>query len=518
MNFKIVQIGISAILASGIGLVSFVVLAAAPTAPPSVVPTIAPSANTGLVLRDQTSLRSAPSDSSQVHAVLSAGDLMEVRGARLDYLQVYDHKRERAGFVRASSIKRLSMSTDEAPELATVVQFLHNHVGSESLGIAYAAAFLKVASPNQRNSKTGIDVLDALGSMADRLAQRASTATAQTKGPDTNIAAHLDVVQRYGVGFNTFERDGRIQVCYDADASRQVLVMPASNEQKVRAVLAITLAQCTNPNQRLLEIMAQEKRHVDLLDALNLTEVPDYLRNRVYLRKAAAASTLVFKQAQNIQPQAVQVTGLGAINTLALVNKAELSDSDQASNHDAGIRVGAIRWAGVDVQAQSLKGGLDLSTAQGQPGETCVTLSRAKQSTVSSLVKKCTYGVIWMQSASVNSAATVLTLAVQPLAGWRELWVFRQVGDAWAIDVLPPSRQNPNFSAQDIGYIEFAGFTPDGLLVASESRVQGRYKRSFEVLSLADYSVKKQASDPSLLSAFQKWQNVVWKKTTISLR
>ena len=46
---------------------------------------------------------SVKSEAAAVQAELTQGDLLEVRGARLDHLQVYDHRRERAGFVRSAS-------------------------------------------------------------------------------------------------------------------------------------------------------------------------------------------------------------------------------------------------------------------------------------------------------------------------------------------------------------------------------------------------------------------------------
>ena len=40
----------------------------------------------------------------------------------------------------------------------------------------------------------------------------------------------------------------------------------------------------------------------------------------------------------------------------------------------------------------------------------------------------------------------------------------------------------------------------------------------FEVLSLDTLAVDKQASTPSLLAAFGKWQDAAWKRQTVSLR
>ena len=81
-------------------------------------------------------------------------------------------------------------------------------------------------------------MFDALGIMAERLARRASSHKA--KQDDVIIAAHLDVVAEYGVKIQGYELNGRMHLCYDGEAFRQVLAMPASNEQKARAALAIT--------------------------------------------------------------------------------------------------------------------------------------------------------------------------------------------------------------------------------------------------------------------------------------
>ena len=64
---------------------------AAPTSPASTL-------GSAIVVQDQASLRAAPRDGAQQQTVLWQGEVLEVRGERLDYLQVWDHKRERGGF------------------------------------------------------------------------------------------------------------------------------------------------------------------------------------------------------------------------------------------------------------------------------------------------------------------------------------------------------------------------------------------------------------------------------------
>jgi hypothetical protein len=94
-------------------------------------------ANPGLaiVTRDQAPLRAAPRDSAPANAVLWQGEALEVRGERMDYLQVWDHARERGGFVRASQVRRAGLAAADASELLAVLRFLRDTPGEEALGI-----------------------------------------------------------------------------------------------------------------------------------------------------------------------------------------------------------------------------------------------------------------------------------------------------------------------------------------------------------------------------------------------
>ena len=101
----------------------------AATAPASSTPA-RPATATAIVAQDRAALRAAPSETAQQHAVLWAGDTLEVRGARMEYLQVYDHRRERAGFVRATQLRPLSLAESNAPALLAVLRFLRDSPGS----------------------------------------------------------------------------------------------------------------------------------------------------------------------------------------------------------------------------------------------------------------------------------------------------------------------------------------------------------------------------------------------------
>lgn len=56
------------------------------------------------------------------------------------------------------------------------------------------------------------------------------------------------------------------------------------------------------------------------------------------------------------------------------------------------------------------------------------------------------------------------------------------------------------------------------VLVAREARGEGRYKKSFEVLKLASLTAERQASEASMLGAFNRWQDAGWKGGSVSVR
>ena len=462
------------------------------------------AASLAIVTLDQVALRAAPRDSSPQQTVLWQGDSLEIRGEKGDFLQIWDHRRERGGYVRASSVRRYKLDKESAARMLAVMGFLQDTAGSEALGIAHTAAFLK-AAPNEA---IGPEAFDSLGTMADRLARRASSNRGQAN--DAITAAHLEVVASYGVLMNSFERDGRIQICYEGDAFRRVLALPQSTPlQRARAALALTRNECVNPDLTPTARSALDIWRMEVLQRVETSKLPEHIKNRILMRRTGVFASIAFEQAR--QGNNSQEAAERAIESLASINKAELTEDDRQAYSDAATRAGAIRWAAQS--APALGGGFSIQTRKGQPGETCVSLTDGKSKTP--LVERCTWGIIWPASASLNPQRNMLALAVQPLDGWRELWLFRQEARGWRIDVVPPSSNGP-----DIGYLELAGWVPGGkqILAAREVRIDGRYKRSFELLNLENLQVERWADKPESLSAFYRWQDPLWKKLTMSLR
>ena len=477
-----------------------------------------------IVTQDQASLRAAPRDAAAQQAALWQGDTLEIRGQRLDYFQVYDHRRERSGFVHISQVRQVSSKPQDAPELLSVVRFLKGSAGAESLGIGYVAAYLKAAPAEAIDA----EAFDALGTMAERLARRASL-----KHPKTTadvISAHMEVAAFYGVSFKGYEqgyaKEGAVQLCYNGEAFRRVLALPASAEQRARAALAITRHDCLSADLHPKDRLALDQWRAEVLDKVTATEfaqLSEMAKNRLRLRRAGVAATLAFQLARRAAPAAVVAAQAErAISELASVNKLELTDDDLQDYGDAAIRVGASRWGAAAVPATLQK--LMLTTQAGQAGETCLLLFENKpdgKPQPEPVAKRCTYGVVWAASASAHPNGKALSIAVQPLDTWRELWVFRQTAGQWTVDVLPPASSNP-----ELGYVEFAGWSAEApgagnvpqMLLARETRMAGRSKRSFEVMRLDTLATDKQASDPALLAAFGKWQDAAWKRQTVSLR
>ena len=490
---------------------------AAEAAPTSPAPVPGPL-GTAIVVQDQASLRAAPRDGAQQQTVLWQGEVLEVRGERLDYLQVWDHKRERGGFIRASDVRRVALTEAEAPALLAVVRFVQDTPGAEALGIGLTAAYLQAAPAHALAGGDGAQAFDALGTFADRLARRASAAV-PGKASGAMLSAHLDVASGYGVRFATYEVEGRMQVCYEGEAFRRLLAMPAADAgQRARAALALTRPECLNPDLPAHERAKVTAWQADVLERVDVAGLPGYLRNRVQMRRASVWGATAFQQARkNTADPAVAAAAARALAEFAGVSRADLTDEDQSTYNDAAMRVSAVRWALVPgVPAVAPAGSRPaLRTEPGAPGETCVLLVDAQHTAQAPLLRRCTYGVVWTASASTNPEGTAMALAVQPLEGWRELWVLRKTEGGWMSDMLPPAPATP-----ETGVAEWAGWVPGGqqMLVAREARGQGRYRKSFEVVRLDGLTTERVTGDVAALPLFQRWQDAAWKRQTLSLR
>jgi len=342
--------------------------------------------------------------------------------------------------------------------------------------------------------------------MAERLADAASGSGA--KRP--RVAAYLDVVQQFGVHMRTFERDGRMQTCYDGEMFRRVLALPGADAaQRARAALALTRADCIDPALAVTLRASLDEDRARLLDQIDERPLGALLRARVHARRAAVWSTLVYEQARRGQP--TQAAARRAVSELVALHPEDLGEERRADYLDALVRVAAVRWAAVEAVPDL--GALRLSTEPGAPGETCLTLAETTRA-AAPLIRRCTYGIVWTASAHTLAGGRALVLAVQPLESWRELWVFHDGAAGWSVSVISPGSEDPQE-----GYVEFAGFAPrsERLLIAREVKERGQFHRRFEVLRLQDLVPLKQASSPELLVDFGLWADAAWRRDTLAL-
>lgn len=443
-----------------------------------------------LITQDAAPLRAAPQAQAAVHAQLLPGELVELRGRRQGYAQVWDHRRERGGYVRESQLRLLPTTDADAPELLAVLRHLRDTPGSETLGIAYVAAYLKAVPARQITAEP----FDALGRMAERLARRAND-------------RQLDLAAAYGVKTLGLEQGGAVKLCYDGEAFQRVLNLPATPAQQARAVLALTRHDCIAPTLRPDQRLALDRQRAALLEKIDPATLDDEtLAQRLHVRRAGVWAALAHAQAR--RDEAPQAAAQQALAALAAVKTAELADDDAAEHAEAAMRVAGVRWA----VAPPVPGRLQLRTRAGEPGQTCMQLMDGAKT----LAERCTWGVVWAASARPRADGRALALAVQPLEGWSELWVWRQAESGWTVDVLPPAASGPG-----LGYVEFAGWTAGPkrrLLVAREARSEGRLVRRFEVLDADTLAVERWASTPQLLAAFGSGADAEWKRGTVSLR
>jgi hypothetical protein len=470
-----------------------------------------------LVAEDPAVLRNAPRDDAPAQATLWRGDWLEVRGETAGFLKVYDHRHERPGYVRPHIVRVHRLDEATAPELASVVRFLRDASGSESLGIGYAAMALRAAPAGADTT----EVFAAIGAMADRLARRASGR--RTSIRDAALAGHLEVAASYGVKFDAVDGDmeeGPARLCYDGEAWARVLATPTAQPiEKARAALFLASTRCRPSLLPPAKERDFNDRRLQALDAVDPSAVVPWLGARVRLARAEALAWRAFDEARRLSglasDDAVKAQA-SALKELALTDKGVLAPEDLPRYDDVAMRVAAGRWAVEPAFKDTRKRAVAITTALRGPGETCLrVVATAANDNAKPLAERCTYGVVWQSAVRWAPSGTVATIAVQPLPAWTELWVIRKSGDAWSIDPLTPATTEP-----EVGYVESAGFAPDGsrLLIVREARVAGRPTRKFQVLATNTLAVELQCGDVTRLSAFKRWQAAWWKVGTLALR
>lgn len=478
--------------------------------------------NTAIVMQDQVPMRAAAKDSARQQAILWAGELVEIRGVKQDYLQVYDYKRERAGYMAIDKVKELSLNAEDAPELLAALRYVNKQAYNESLSIGLAAAWLQAAPAEMINSSEGAEVFSILGLQAENLADRASNSYQLSQYAATRQAAYFDVLKGYGVKFNSFEYGDNLRICYDGEAFRRVLALAATEQQKATAALALSRSDCNDPNLSVTDSRLVNEWQAEILAKVDDSKLPAWQANQIKLRRASVWAVLAFHRARLDKQEKNKTASYAAENalvSLAAVNKDEMAENDWKAYNNAIIQVNASRWAlfpkNQSPLAKSDKN-VYVELVPKETGETCVTLLDAKHNIDKPLAQRCTYSKVWMSSATRNRENTALAIAVQPSESWRELWIFYKKGNSWQINILPPASANP-----EMGYAEFAGWVPGGkkILVAQEARAEGKYfPARYAIMDIDSLVIERQHNNATDLGAFKRWQDPTWTEQTVSIR
>jgi hypothetical protein len=475
-----------------------------------------------LVVQDQAPLRAAAHETAPRQTTLTLGDWLEVRGERQGYLQVYDHRRERPGYVRPAAVRSYIVDEAAAPKLGALVEYFRDGPGQESLGIGYVALYLRAAPPQA----IGADLFDALGTMADRLAQRASARVA--KAGDASLAAQIEAAESYGVKFISFEHEGQTRVCYDGEAFRRVLALGGTGAARARAALALTDPSCVDPGLGPTAALTLTQWRAGVLDAVDPKtlgpEVPDRESARLRLRRSMVQSELAYYAERTGDLPLAERASTCAKRELSLADASAFADEDRLTSEEAAIQAAAVRWAAEPAIPSVASAGLDIQLAAGSPGQTCVRVKRRAPSQAAAF-EYCTYGVVWPSSIRIAPYDSAVTMVVAPLQGWSELLVVHSTQGEWMADTLAPAAIDP-----ELGYVELAGFSPDGahLLVVREWRATGPLgsphtlapwtQRTFQVVSARDLRIEKTSATLANFPTFRQWEAPDWQRGTLAKR
>ena len=212
-----------------------------------------------------------------------------------------------------------------------------------------------------------------------------------------------------------------------------------------------------------------------MLGKVDAGALPAWLGNRVRVRAAAVGAEVTYAHARRGDWQAARADEEAAERALALVDKSELADDDTLAYDEAAVRVAAVRWAAEPAPAAKPRRG---DRAAGKPGETCVRFGA---------LAHCTYAVVWPASLRVAPHGDGHRVRAVAAAGVDRAGAC--CGAGHDEETLAPAAIDP-----DVGYVELAGFSPDGarLFVAREARMTGPLgapgtlapwvQRSFQIL------------------------------------
>jgi hypothetical protein len=301
-------------------------------------------------------------------------------------------------------------------------------------------------------------------------------------------------------------------------------------EDRAVAALALTGPGCLDPVTPVAERRAWNDARLTILSEADpsrpaFAHLPPALAHPLRLRTACALTERAHSAAASGQLVLATAATTQARRLLALVDRGQLAPEDQSFYEETAVRVAAIRGLIEGPPPVLQRRGVEVEIASGRPQESCVRVWPAGRKVATGaepLIQRCSFGVVFAGSVHIADSGRAVAVAVAPLPAWTEQWIFR-AGDAsrgdsaaWHVDVIPPALGQPG---DDIGYVEVAGFAPDGrqVLVVRDFVLNGRPAKRFEQLG-SDGAVLHWAPTPQRLNAFSRWASPSWRRETLSLR
>lgn len=458
-----------------------------------------------MVVEDDTPMLASPEITAPQQAQLWRGDWLEVRGESKGFIKVYDHRHERPGFVAPWRVRSYQADEAHAPALKAIVSFMKDQPGSESLGIGYAALFLRAAPTGTIDA----EVIEALATMSHRLAERASST--QNRWQKRLLPHHLHVAESYGIEFRNHVVDEETSsICYDGKAFRRLLAIPASPKAHAHAALALTESRCfpTAPTPR--EQRELDEWSITVLDKTDPLSVSPYLGNRLRMRRANSLSRLAYSSARSGDLEKAATLSENARNSFLRIDKSQLLKRDESRYARTAMRVASMRWARHLEATRAAKGKttIAVSLKERSPGETCIRIGNKKRG-----IERCTYALVL--ASSVQQLPGAVAISVQPLPGWQELWVFQVQEGEWVVNRMLPATGQP-----ELGYVELAGYVSNGksILVVREALVEGSTRRRFQRVDRKSMAITTDASSLRRFRTFKNNSSPRWKSETLSLR
>ena len=170
-----------------------------------------------------------------------------------------------------------------------MLRFLRDSPGSEALGISYGAAYLKAVPAGRSPPSPSMPSVAWPSGSPSGLGQGLAA-----------VAAHLEVVEQFGIHMRSFERGGRMQFCYDGELYRRVLTLPAASaEERAHAALALTRADCIDPDAAPAARAALEEERRGILERVDERGLSALTRSRLHARRATVWAALAFEQARH---------------------------------------------------------------------------------------------------------------------------------------------------------------------------------------------------------------------------